>query len=121
MAVQHTYRRWLVAMTLGELVPFAVPTAVSGSGAAAGLGDQATYVPVVIAGAGEGAVLGYAQTRVLRGALPALARARGCARPRPRVRSAGRWASRRAPSTTRSPRSRPLSSPGSARPVPSYW
>jgi deazaflavin-dependent oxidoreductase (nitroreductase family) len=72
MAVQHMYRRWLVAMTLGELVAFAFPTTVWGAAAAAGLGDRATYLPVVIAGAGEGAVLGYAQTRVLRGALPAL-------------------------------------------------
>jgi deazaflavin-dependent oxidoreductase (nitroreductase family) len=72
MAAQHTYRLWLVAMMLGELVAFALPTAVWGTAAAAGLGDQATYLPVVIAGAGDGAVLGYAQTRVLGGALPTL-------------------------------------------------
>lgn len=72
MHKQQTYRRWLVAMTLGELVAFSVPTAVWGLAAVAGLGDQAAYLPVVLAGAGEGAVLGYAQTRALRHDLPAL-------------------------------------------------
>jgi deazaflavin-dependent oxidoreductase (nitroreductase family) len=68
----HTYRRWVVATTLGELVAFSVPTTVWGFAAVAGLGDQAAYLPVVLAGAGEGAVLGYAQTRALRHDLPAL-------------------------------------------------
>src|SRR5215204_6702406 len=55
---QHTYRRWLLAMTLGELAAFSVPTTVWGLAAVAGLSDQAAYLPVVLAGAGEGAVLG---------------------------------------------------------------
>lgn len=66
-----TFRRWLVATSLGELVAFSVPTAVWGLTAIAGLGDRAAYLPVVLAGAGEGAVLGYAQSRVLRRVLPA--------------------------------------------------
>ena len=67
-----TYRRWVIATTLGELAAFSVPTAVWGLIAVAGFSDQAAYLPVVIAGAGEGAVLGYAQTRALRHDLPVL-------------------------------------------------
>jgi deazaflavin-dependent oxidoreductase (nitroreductase family) len=71
-AVRGVYRRWVIATALGELVAFSIPTAVWGLTAVAGLSDRAAYLPVVLAGAGEGAVLGYAQSRVLRGALPAL-------------------------------------------------
>ena len=67
-----TYRRWVVATTLGELAAFSVPTAVWGLTAVAGFSDEAAYLPVVLAGAGEGAVLGFAQTRALRHDLPAL-------------------------------------------------
>jgi Ca2+-transporting ATPase len=66
VAARSTYRRWVLATTLGELAAFAVPTAVWGLTAVAGLGDRAAYLPVVLAGAGEGAVLGYAQARALR-------------------------------------------------------
>jgi deazaflavin-dependent oxidoreductase (nitroreductase family) len=62
----------VIATSLGELAAFSVPTAVWGLTAIAGLSDGAAYLPVVLAGAGEGAVLGYAQSRVLRGVLPAL-------------------------------------------------
>jgi deazaflavin-dependent oxidoreductase (nitroreductase family) len=67
-----TYRRWVIATSLGELVAFSVPTAVWGLTAVAGLSDGAAFLPVVLAGAGEGAVLGYAQSHVLREVLPAL-------------------------------------------------
>jgi deazaflavin-dependent oxidoreductase (nitroreductase family) len=66
------WRRWVHATTLGELAGFAVPTAVWGAAAAAGLGDRATALPVILAGAGEGAVLGFAQSRALRIELPAV-------------------------------------------------
>src|SRR5215207_3431482 len=67
-----TYQRWIIATTLGELAAFSVPTAVWVLAAVAGLSDGAAYLPVVVAGAGEGAVLGFAQTRALRRDLPAL-------------------------------------------------
>jgi deazaflavin-dependent oxidoreductase (nitroreductase family) len=72
-ARRDSYRRWVTATTLGELAAFTVPTVVWGATAVAGLGDGVAYLPVVLAGAGEGAVLGYAQTRALRHDLPALA------------------------------------------------
>ena len=68
-----TYRRWLIATTVGELAAFSIPTAVWGLTALAGFSDRAAYLPVVLAGAGEGAVLGFAQSRALRHDLPALA------------------------------------------------
>lgn len=58
--------RWVVHATFGEFVGFMVPMSVWGALATAGLGDAALYLPVVLAGAGEGAVLGWAQSRVLR-------------------------------------------------------
>ena len=67
-----TYRRWVVAPSLGEFAAFTVPTTVWAVSVAAGLGDQAAYLPVVIGGAGEGAVLGFAQSRALRADLPDL-------------------------------------------------
>lgn len=48
---------------------FMIPAAVWGGLASTGLGDAAIYLPVVVAGAGEGAVLGWAQSRVLRDVL----------------------------------------------------
>lgn len=71
-AERATYRRWFVATTVGELVAFSIPTAVWGLTVVAGLDERWALVPVVAAGAGEGAVLGYAQTRALRRDLPAL-------------------------------------------------
>jgi hypothetical protein len=72
VAERSTYRRWFIATTVGELVAFSIPTAVWGLTAVAGLDEHWALVPVVAAGAGEGAVLGYAQTRALRRDLPAL-------------------------------------------------
>jgi deazaflavin-dependent oxidoreductase (nitroreductase family) len=71
-AGSSTFRRWVVATTLGELVAFSIPTAVWGGTAVAGLDDRLALVPVIVAGAGEGAVLGYAQARALRRDLPTL-------------------------------------------------
>lgn len=53
-------------MTLGELAGFMIPAGMWGALAAAGFGDAALYLPVVFAGAGEGAALGWAQSRVLK-------------------------------------------------------
>jgi deazaflavin-dependent oxidoreductase (nitroreductase family) len=73
-AERAAYRRWLVATSLGELAGFAVPTTVWGLTAIVRLGDRAALVPVIAAGAGEGALLGYAQSLALRRELPALDR-----------------------------------------------
>jgi deazaflavin-dependent oxidoreductase (nitroreductase family) len=67
-----TYRRWVLATTLGELVAFSVPTAVWGILAAAEVDDRVTLAPVVVAGAAEGAILAYAQSRALRRDVPEL-------------------------------------------------
>jgi hypothetical protein len=69
---RYTYRRWFVATTVGELVAFSIPTAVWGLTAVTGLDERLALLPVIAAGAGEGAVLGYAQTRALRRNLPTL-------------------------------------------------
>jgi hypothetical protein len=67
-------RRWIVLVTLGELVGFVVPLAV---GAATAYAAAAVQVPALVAaGAVEGAVLGAVQAHVLRGLLPALSTAR---------------------------------------------
>ena len=66
------YRRWVLATSAGELAGFAVPTAAWGACATAGLGDAAALPVLVAAGAGEGAVLGFAQSRALRRDLPAV-------------------------------------------------
>jgi hypothetical protein len=64
------YGRWLVLVTTGELVGFCVPAAV---GAVTTTAPAAlTYVLLVVAGTVEGAVLGLAQSRVLRQAVPGL-------------------------------------------------
>jgi hypothetical protein len=64
-------RRWVVATTLGELVGFLVPVAVIAAGADRAP-DPLRLLLVVLAGAGEGAVLGWAQSRVLRTLFPGL-------------------------------------------------
>lgn len=57
-------RRWVLWAGAGEAVGFTVPAAV---GAAVGAWRPTLLLPaLVVAGAGEGAVLGWAQTRVLR-------------------------------------------------------
>jgi hypothetical protein len=81
-----TYRRWFVATTLGELVAFTLPTGVWASTAIAGLDERVAMAPVILAGAGEGAVLAYAQSRALRCELPDFdTRRRGSVRRRQRL------------------------------------
>ena len=74
------WRRWMLATTVGELLGFAVPALTGAAvflafgepeGLAAALGFAAL---LVLAGAGEGAVLGTAQARVLVRAAPAVSR-----------------------------------------------
>jgi hypothetical protein len=66
------YRRWATATTLGELAGFAIPALVGTIVAAAGLESLAAAALLVLAGTGEGAVLGWAQSRALRHDLPGL-------------------------------------------------
>jgi hypothetical protein len=66
------YRRWVAATTLGELAGFAVPAVVGTVVTAAGLSQALTVLALVLAGTGEGAVLGWAQSRALRHDLPGL-------------------------------------------------
>jgi Ca2+-transporting ATPase len=70
-AERTTWRRWFTATTLGELVGFLIPVAVVSAGADE-LAGPLRFLLVVLAGAGEGAVLGWAQSRVLRPLLPGL-------------------------------------------------
>lgn len=71
---------WTLATTIGELLGFAVP-ALAGMAALLLIGAPDTTAPalafyalLVIAGAGEGAILGAAQWRALRSALPSISR-----------------------------------------------
>lgn len=66
------YHRWVAATTLGELVGFTIPALVGAAVTAAGLRQAFTVVAMVLAGTGEEAVLGWAQSRVLRRELPDL-------------------------------------------------
>ena len=66
------YRRWVVATTCGELAGFAIPAIVGAAATSAGVGQGASMALLVLAGAGEGAVLGWAQSRMLRRELPDL-------------------------------------------------
>ncbi|MFQ1002413.1 HAD-IC family P-type ATPase [Modestobacter sp. SSW1-42] len=63
------WRRWVGVTTAGEVAGFAVP-----AGVAAAMGDALSGVPgllvLVLAGAVEGSVLGWAQGRVLRREVP---------------------------------------------------
>jgi NhaP-type Na+/H+ or K+/H+ antiporter len=77
-AEPRLWRRWALATAIGELVGFAAPAfawalvarAVAGMGAPAAA--LLTFAVLVAAGSVEGAVLGYAQWRALRHALPAI-------------------------------------------------
>ncbi len=70
------WRRWVVAMSLGECAGFLVPSAVGGLLFALGAPQAAMLPPMVLAGAVEGAALGFAQCTVLCGVLPGLSRRR---------------------------------------------
>jgi hypothetical protein len=66
------YRRWVVATTCGKLVGFTVPAVVSAAAPSVGVGQIASVALLVLAGVGEGTVLGWAQSRMLRRELPEL-------------------------------------------------
>jgi hypothetical protein len=66
------YRRWVVATTCGELAGFAIPAIVGATAASANVGQRASMALLVLAGVGEGTVLGWAQSRMLRRELPEL-------------------------------------------------
>jgi hypothetical protein len=59
------WRRWVIAASLGETLGFLVPVFAVVVGAD-GWDARSRYLALVVAGAGEGAVLGVAQSRVLR-------------------------------------------------------
>ncbi|MBG0816610.1 hypothetical protein [Planomonospora sp. ID82291] len=67
------WRRWFLATLAGEIAGFALPAVVAalvvGS---ARLGPLAQVFLLVLAGAGEGALLGLGQAYALRGALPSV-------------------------------------------------
>jgi hypothetical protein len=65
------WRRWVLATTAGEAVGFLLPALAAGL-IPSSAGDLVRLVVLVVAGAGEGAVLGWAQSRVLRRPLPDL-------------------------------------------------
>ena len=65
------WRRWTVATAAGETVGFLVP-AVAAVLLPSGVGDGLRTVVFVAAGSLEGAILGWAQSRVLRVTLPGL-------------------------------------------------
>ncbi|HLF67746.1 MAG TPA: hypothetical protein VI503_00270 [Gaiellaceae bacterium] len=67
---RRLWRRWLVAVTLGELVGFAIPSIAGGIAWTLDAPAGAQYLVLVAAGAGEGAVLGLAQWLALRKRLP---------------------------------------------------
>lgn len=79
-ADQHLWLRWTVATALGELVGFSVPTliGIAAVWALAPLGhllaDILQVGIMVLAGAAEGAILGWAQWLVLRHAFPPMRR-----------------------------------------------
>ena len=60
------WARWTVATLVGETLGFAVPAAVGALAYGLGAPDPATIPLAVAAGAAEGAILGFAQSRVLR-------------------------------------------------------
>lgn len=66
------YRRWVVATTSGELAGFAIPAIVGATVTSSGVGQGASMALLVLAGVGEGTVLGWAQSRMLRRELPEL-------------------------------------------------
>jgi hypothetical protein len=65
-------RRWLAYVTAGEALGFMVPGLAWFAAWKLGLPALPLALVVVVAGAGEGAVLGWSQWRVLRGWQPAI-------------------------------------------------
>ena len=71
--------RWMLATTVGELVGFAVPTAVGTAiwvigGEGGAFTSIAMFIFMILAGGGEGAVLGFAQWIVLHRHIPDVVR-----------------------------------------------
>lgn len=66
---------WFRTVTLAECVGFGIPAVAWFAAWRAGLPSVPLYVVVVLAGMGEGAVLGFGQARVLRRALPGIEKA----------------------------------------------
>jgi hypothetical protein len=76
--LRHVWRSWVLATAAGEVIGFAVP-AIAGAVAFRLIGEPdraapalAFYVLLLAAGAGEGAILGTAQSLVLRRVLPSV-------------------------------------------------
>ncbi|MGY1633499.1 cation-translocating P-type ATPase [Geodermatophilus sp. SYSU D01186] len=67
------WRRWVAATSLGEALGFLVPTLAVLSGAD-DPGDPVAFAVLLLAGAGEGAVLGWSQATVLARVLPGFRR-----------------------------------------------
>jgi hypothetical protein len=66
------YRRWVVATTFGELAGFTIPAVVGAAATSAGVRQSVSVVLLVLAGVGEGTVLGWSQSRMLGRELPRL-------------------------------------------------
>ncbi|MFC4058198.1 hypothetical protein ACFOWE_07830 [Planomonospora corallina] len=66
------WRRWFAAVTLGEILGFAVPALIAAAVTASDAGPLSQAAAIVAAGTVEGAVLGLAQAYALRTALPAV-------------------------------------------------
>lgn len=66
-AGQTLWRRWLIATTLGELAGFSVPATIGAVAYALDAPSAVLFLSLVVAGAGEGALLALAQAHVLRG------------------------------------------------------
>jgi hypothetical protein len=64
------WRRWVLFVSLGELLAFTIPSFVGGVAWQLEAAPVTLYVALVAAGAGEGAVLGTAQWLALRHELP---------------------------------------------------
>lgn len=72
--VRGLWGRWALATTLGELAGFTVPAAVGAATWALGVPEGWQRFALVLAGVGEGALLGLAQSIVLARYLPGLRR-----------------------------------------------
>lgn len=66
------YRRWVVATTFGELAGFTIPAIIGATTTGADIRQAASMALLVLAGVGEGTVLGWAQSRMLLRELPQL-------------------------------------------------
>jgi hypothetical protein len=72
MGAAQLWRRWLVVTTAGEVAGFTAPAVAGAWTTAANVSGLLQAAVLIIAGAAEGAMLGWSQTRVLRLVLPGL-------------------------------------------------